>query len=218
MLLTALEIIAFMVAAAIIGVVLGWVLRGTLGREQVEISELRTQLRQLKKANRESKAALAAASSGESAETSTSKAAEKPAAKKESARTEVKATAKPKAVVKTKAPAKKKAAAKASKNTSARKSQAEREADQAAGVKAFAEVVERVGKSDAQDNLTKIFGVGKKYAGMLNDLGVSSYQQIAMLRKAEIRTLAAALGVLDDRLEKEDWVASAKTLLKQAKK
>ena len=108
--------------------------------------------------------------------------------------------------------------AKAGKKASPRKTQAEREADQAAGKAAFSEVVNRVGTSDDQDNLTKIYGVGKKYAGMLNDLGISSYQQISKLRKADLRTLAAALGVLDDRLENEDWVGGAKALLKQAKK
>ena len=84
--------------------------------------------------------------------------------------------------------------------------------------KAFAEVVDRVGNSDADDKLTKIHGVGKKYASMLNDLGISSYAQITKLKKADVRTLAAALGVLDDRLETEDWVGSAKILVKEAKK
>ncbi len=215
MLLTALEIIAFMVAASIIGVILGWVLRGTLGREQVEIGELRTQLRQLKKANRESKAALAATSSSV-AETGASEMSEKPAASE----VPVKKAADKKASAKApaKAPLKKKVTAKAGKKASPRKTQAEREADQAAGRAAFPEVVNRVGIADDQDNLTKIHGVGKKYAGMLNDLGISSYQQISKLGKADIRTLAAALGVLDDRLEKEDWVGGAKELLKQAKK
>ena len=53
MLLTIIEIVAFMAAAAIVGVALGWVLRGALGREQAEISDLRAQLRKLKKDSRE---------------------------------------------------------------------------------------------------------------------------------------------------------------------
>ena len=56
MLLTIIEIAVFMAAAAIIGAALGWVLRGTLGREQVEISDLRAQVRKMKKASRESQA------------------------------------------------------------------------------------------------------------------------------------------------------------------
>jgi len=226
MLLTALEIIAFMVAASIIGVVLGWVLRGTLGNEQVEISDLRTQLRKLKKANRESKSAMAATnnvSSEAAAPVSTpakavASAPAKPAVMNETAKAEPSTAKAKKPAARKKPAAKKKTSTKAGKNASARKSLAEREADQAVGKKAFADVVSRVGKEGANDNLTKVYGIGKKYAGMLNDLDITSYAQISKLRKADVRTLAAALGVLDDRLETEDWVASAKKLVKEAKK
>ena len=61
MLLTILEIIVFMFIATILGVLLGWLLRGALGSEQDEISNMRGQLRKLKKANREAKAANAKA-------------------------------------------------------------------------------------------------------------------------------------------------------------
>ncbi len=197
MLLTALEIIAFMVAATIIGALLGWVLRGTLGNEQMEIVDLRAQLRQLKKANRESKSAAAPASAAaidsvvdaKTGAVSTAKA--KPSdAKKESVKSgSVKSEA---TTAKAKKPAAKKVAtAKSAKKSSVRKTQAERQADQAAGVKAFADMTDRIVKSDADDNLTKIHGVGKKYASMLNDLGISSYAQISKLRKSEVRALAA---------------------------
>jgi predicted flap endonuclease-1-like 5' DNA nuclease len=207
MLLTALEIIAFMVAAAVIGVALGWVLRGALGNEQVEINDLRSQNRQLKKANRESKAAMVANSA--SVEAAMSASAKTPAVEAEGTKSEGSKT-------KAKKPAaKEKTSTKAAKKPSARKTVEQREADQAVGRQAFAEVVIRVGAPDSDDNLTKIYGVGKKYAGMLNDLGIASYAQIAQLRKADVRTLATALGVLDDRLETEDWVGSAKTLQKE---
>jgi predicted flap endonuclease-1-like 5' DNA nuclease len=197
MLLTAIEIVVFMAAAAIVGVVLGWVLNGAFSREQTEIADLRAQLRQLKKANRESKAEKAS-----TATVSATAGSASPAAK-----------AKP---VKVKTTSK--TPAKTGIKSAKRKTQAEREADQAAGRQAFAEVIGRVGKTDTQDNLTKILGIGKNYATMLNDLDISSYAQISKLRKADVRTLAAALGVLDDRLETEDWVGSAKELLKEAKK
>jgi len=219
MLLTALEIIAFMVAASIVGVMLGWVLRGTLGNEQAEISDLRAQLRQLKKTNRESKAALAAANevpSEQAADVSAKTFEVEGEGDKASAEISTAKASKP--VARKKPAAKKKASAGSGKKAPARKSLDEREADQSAGQKAFADVVGRIGKAESDDNLTKIYGVGKKYATMLNDLGVSSYGQVSKLRKAEVRTLAAALGVLDDRLETEDWVASAKKLMKEAKK
>lgn len=197
MLLTAIEIVVFMAAAAITGVVLGWVLNGAFSREQTEIADLRAQLRQMKKANRESKAEKAS-----TATLSATAGSATPAAK-----------AKP-----VKAKTTSKAPAETGKKSAKRKNQAEREADQAAGRQAFADVIGRVGKTDTQDNLTKIHGVGKNYATMLNDLDISSYAQISKLRKTDVRTLAAALGVLDDRLETEDWVGSAKELLKEAKK
>jgi predicted flap endonuclease-1-like 5' DNA nuclease len=197
MLLTAIEIVVFMAAAAITGVVLGWVLNGAFSREQTEIADLRAQLRQMKKANRESKAEKAS-----TATVSATAGSATPAAKAKP----VNAKTTPKTPAET------------GKKSAKRKNQAEREADQAAGRQAFADVIGRVGKTDTQDNLTKIHGVGKNYATMLNNLDISSYAQISKLRKTDVRTLAAALGVLDDRLETEDWVGSAKELLKEAKK
>ena len=230
MLLTILEIAVFMAAAAIIGVALGWVLRGTLGREQVEISDLRAQIRRLKKSSRESQGAPAKNESATAAVTTAAKAASAPEAKKAQAEASKaenkpamdKAEAKPaeKAASKPKAAPAPKATDKAKtskKKTSSRKSQAEREADQAAGRAAFAEVVDRIGKGEQQDNLTKIYGVGKRYEAMLNELGITDYAQVAKLRKADLKTLAAALGVLDDRIETEDWVGSAKQLAKEAR-
>ena len=230
MLVTVLEIVAFMVAAAVLGVLLGWVLRGMFGNEQEELSDVRTQLRKLKRAQREQEAAAVAkdvavkeqkAAATEVVST-TSTPAKKPAGPKAKADTLSKsATEKPQAKkpqAKKKASAKKSNSKAAKKNTGPRKTVAEREADQAVARQAFAEVAERIGPSDAKDKLTKIYGVGKRYEEMLNELGLSSYAQLAKLRKAEVKTLAGALGVLDARLETEDWVGSAKTLAKDVKK
>ena len=204
MLVTVLEIVAFMIAAAVIGVLLGWVLRGTLGNEQQEISDLRAQVRQLKKEKRDAEAA----SKAEKASPATVSAAA--AVSQEVAKAD-KEPSEP-------AAAEKKPAAKAkssARKSSVRKTQAEREADQEAGRQAFVEVVERIGHSESEDNLTKIYGIGKRYATMLNELGINSYEQISSLKKGDVRTLAAALGVLDDRLETEDWVGSARKLLQE---
>ncbi len=234
MLLTIIEIAVFMAAAAIIGVALGWVLRGTLGREQAEISDLRAQIRQLKKTSRESQGATAKSESAAPATTTAKavsepapkagQAAPKPEAKKTEANPESNAKkSESKAVGKAGSKpgaesAPRKASAKTgNKKAAARKSQAEREADQAAGRTAFAEVVERIGGAEQQDNLTKVYGIGKRYEAMLNDLGITAYSQVAKLRKADLKTLAAALGVLDDRIETEDWVGSARKLAKDAK-
>ncbi len=228
MLETVLEIIVYMVVAAGLGVVLGWVLRGALGKEQAELSDARAQLRKLKRARREQEAALkeqqavpakvssevvkekvvAEASQAAKVEPSEAK-TKKQATSSKTTQTAVNKTAKAKSAPKPAAKTKKKPAAK-------RKTLAEREADQAAARKSFAEVAARIGAAEGKDKLTKIYGVGKRYEEMLNDLGLSSFAQIAQLKKAEVRTLAAALGVLDDRLETEDWVGSAKKLAKES--
>ena len=237
MLVTVLEIVAFMAAAAVLGVSLGWVLRGMFGNEQAEISDVRAQMRKLKKAQREQQAvkqeqaataATVATTALQSEKAASVKQAEvsseviaaekKPQAKRvtEKPATEKKPVEKKPAA---KSEAKNKAGAKvAKKKNSPRKTVAEREADQALARQAFAAVAERVGQSDVQDNLTKIYGVGKRYAEMLNELGLSSYAQIGKLRKADVKTLSGALGILDARVDTEDWVGSAKMLAKEAKK
>jgi len=231
MLMTILEIVVFMAAAAFVGLWLGWVLRGSLGSEQAEVAQLRSQLRALKKTQREQLAAnkvegvpefmlekqlvptTAVERKTDTRTATTKKAAQKaPAAQK----TVTKDVAKEKEIAKkpdaTKA--KKKSSAKSKSTRSVRKTLAEREADQVAGKQAFAEVVARIGATGSRDKLTKIHGVGKRYAEMLNELGLHSYEQVSRLRKADLKTLAAALGILDDRIDQEDWVSSAKALLK----
>lgn len=226
MLVTILEIVVFMVAAAAIGLLLGWVLRGSMGSEQAELAETRSQLRALKKTLREQQAASKAevASSRATSKTQetsgSSKVPEEPpveATKETTPESATSQSSQQKPVAKAKAtPAKSKSTAKSKTKSSRskRKSLAEREADQEAGKRAFAEVAARIGAADSEDNLTKIYGIGRRYAEMLNELGLHSYKQIAALKKADLKTLAAALGVLDDRIEQEDWVGSAKTLLK----
>lgn len=229
MLVTILEIVAFMVAAAVLGLLLGWVLRGMFGNEQAEISDVRAQLRKLKRAQREQEAAVekdVVVKEEKAAVTEVVSTASTPAKKSAGVKTNADTATKP-ATEKSQAKkpqAKKKASAKksnpkaANKSTGPRKTVAEREADQAVARQAFAEVAERIGPSDAKDKLTKIYGVGKRYEEMLNELGLSSYAQIGKLRKAELKTLAGALGILDARIETEDWVGGAKILAKEAKK
>jgi len=229
MLVTILEIVAFMVAAAVLGLLLGWVLRGMFGNEQAEISDVRAQLRKLKRAQREQEAAVekgVVVKEEKAAVTEVVSTASTPAKKSAGEKTNADAATKPATEKsqaknpqgKNKASAKKSSPKAANKSTGPRKTVAEREADQAVARQAFAEVAERIGQSDAKDKLTKIYGVGKRYEEMLNELGLSSYAQIGKLRKAELKTLAGALGILDARIETEDWVGGAKILAKEAKK
>ncbi len=239
MLLTVLEIIAFMIAAAILGVLLGWVLRGLFSKEQAEISDLRAQNRKLKKARRELEASSKAEAATSTSTTTTKiesvkavdKAASKPAAKKAPA----KKAAKPKAVATKKAAVKKaaKPAAKVAKKAASKKvatkavkkakvakqpTKAERVAAQASAKLGVADIIGRVGKSTAKDDLTKIHGIGPKFSGLLKGMGINSYQQISQFKKADVRTVSAALGSFSGRVERDNWVAGAKKVMKELKK
>ena len=64
--------------------------------------------------------------------------------------------------------------------------------------------------SDGGDDLTKIKGLGKVFAGKLNDAGITTFAQMAALSADEITALEEKLNV-SGKFEKEDWVAQAKT-------
>lgn len=252
MLLTVLEILMYMIVAAVLGALLGWVLRGAMGGEQAEVSDLRAQLRNLKKQLRdkeatpsiaEKAAAPASVSTSVAPKAGIAKQTKAPAAKKKATakkaankpkvnKPKVASKAAPKAKVKTKTTAKAAPKAKVvstkATNTKAVKtskkkvavkqlSKAERNTAQLAAKKEVSGIVSRIGKDSAKDDLTLIHGVGPKYAGQLNKLGITSHAQVSKLRKAEIRTLSSAIGVFSDRIERDDWVAGAKKLLKARK-
>lgn len=218
MLLIVLEILVYMIIAAILGVLLGWVLRGVLGSEQTQLSDLRAQLRRMKKRQRE-KEAVTQAEKGPAPAVSSAPVLEKatqakaPVAKKKAPAKKLKTKS-----IKTVARAKPKVAKKASRKVAVRNpSTADRKAEQAAARKSVVEIVKRIGKGESKDDLSKIYGIGPKFAAMLNKMGIKSYAQIAKLRKAEVRTISSAIGVFSDRIERDDWVAGAKKVLKAQK-
>lgn len=59
------------------------------------------------------------------------------------------------------------------------------------------------------DDLTQIKGVGPKLAATLNDLGVTSFRQIAGWDDADIDRIDAQLGRFEGRIRRDDWVAQA---------
>jgi small subunit ribosomal protein S1 len=63
--------------------------------------------------------------------------------------------------------------------------------------------------SDDGDDLTKIKGLGKVFAGKLNEAGITTFAQMAALTAEEVATLEEKLNV-SGKFEKEDWVAQAK--------
>jgi NADH-quinone oxidoreductase subunit E len=62
------------------------------------------------------------------------------------------------------------------------------------------------------DDLKLINGIGPKLEGLLKDMGITSYAQIARLDGADIAIVAAALGSNAERIECDDWVGGAARL------
>ena len=59
------------------------------------------------------------------------------------------------------------------------------------------------------DDLTKMRGIGKALQQQLNELGVTSFAQIAKWSKEDVKEYALKLA-LSDRIRRDNWVAQAK--------
>ena len=70
----------------------------------------------------------------------------------------------------------------------------------------------RAGKA-AKDDLTKISGVGPALEAKLNAAGITTYVQIAGLKKADAVVLDEQIGARG-RIVRDNWVKQAKALLK----
>ncbi len=62
------------------------------------------------------------------------------------------------------------------------------------------------------DDLTQIKGLGPKLAAMLDEMGVTSFAQIADWDDAEIARIDAKLGRFQGRITRDNWVEQAKHL------
>jgi predicted flap endonuclease-1-like 5' DNA nuclease len=65
-----------------------------------------------------------------------------------------------------------------------------------------------------KDDLKKISGVGPKLESMLNSHGIYYFWQVAEWTPADIKIIDDRLDVFVGRIERDDWVAQAKTLAK----
>ncbi|TWF56642.1 NADH-quinone oxidoreductase subunit E [Neorhizobium alkalisoli] len=70
-----------------------------------------------------------------------------------------------------------------------------------------------IDKPETPDNLELISGVGPKIAGILNELGIHTYAQIAGWKKAEREWVDGYLN-FKGRIDRDDWVKQAKALAK----
>jgi predicted flap endonuclease-1-like 5' DNA nuclease len=87
---------------------------------------------------------------------------------------------------------------------------AQREADLARLEQQLSEALSRT--PSVEDDLTKIRGIGPKFATMLRELGVNRYAQIADWTEQDVREFADKLRVPPSRIQKAGWIASARTL------
>lgn len=76
-----------------------------------------------------------------------------------------------------------------------------------------AEIAVRTGGGDnASDELQRIHGIGPKIDGLLQSMGIVSFQQVARFTSADIADVTAALEVFPGRIERDGWLASARQL------
>jgi len=66
---------------------------------------------------------------------------------------------------------------------------------------------------DQHDDLQTIFGIGPIFERSLNELGITSYSQLAELKHHDIEKLAVALEIVPGKIERENWVGNARRQL-----
>lgn len=73
------------------------------------------------------------------------------------------------------------------------------------------------GQSDHDDNLQELFGIGPVAERTLRKLGITSFEQLASLEREHIEYIADVLEIFPGRIERDDWVGSARKRVEQAK-
>ena len=68
------------------------------------------------------------------------------------------------------------------------------------------------GLTPPHDDLVRIHGVGPKIAGLLTSMGITSFRQVARFTPADVATVNEALDVFPGRIERDDWMSSAREL------
>jgi len=66
-----------------------------------------------------------------------------------------------------------------------------------------------------RDDLKQIFGIGPVTEKALNELGITSYSQLAELKSHEIEKIAGALSIVPGRIERDNWVGNARKQLEE---
>jgi len=83
--------------------------------------------------------------------------------------------------------------------------------DQFVGIESHAKPEPAKGPGDP---LTKLKGLGPKAASILNDLGVTRFEQIASWNEADVAAIDAQMGAFKGRIGRDRWVDQARLLAK----
>ena len=67
-----------------------------------------------------------------------------------------------------------------------------------------------------KDDLTRVRGIGPKFADKLQAVGVDKLSQIATWTPARIEEVARALRIHPSRIERDGWVESARALMRES--
>jgi len=63
-----------------------------------------------------------------------------------------------------------------------------------------------------KDDLREVYGIGEVISKMLNDMGITSFRQVARFTPADVATVEDALEFFPDRIVRDDWMSSAREL------
>jgi len=70
-----------------------------------------------------------------------------------------------------------------------------------------------IGTPEIPDDLTKIEGIGPYVEQRLNNIGIFNYEQISKLEISDIRNITKLIDFFPERVEKDNWVGQAKSIL-----
>jgi len=65
------------------------------------------------------------------------------------------------------------------------------------------------------DDLKVVNGIGPKMEGILKDYGITAWEQLAAFTKADVEKVTEAIDTFPGRIERDEWVAQAKDLVKR---
>ena len=105
----------------------------------------------------------------------------------------------------------------ASKKTPAKKATAKKAPVKASSAKESAPKLLKSARKSGADDLKLISGVGPKIEGILNELGIFHFDQVAVWKRAEVKWVDERLK-FKGRIDREKWISQAKKLAKKVGK